>query len=267
MSVNTETIVYSAEKGKTIPQILRKSIKGFKEGHDLGKRLFIRDTRAQYRQSILGLLWVLLMPIAQTLVWVFLSKGGILNVDDTGVPYPLFVLTGITLWRGFVDSVNMPLNMFTSSKSILRKINFPKEALLITAFYKVLFNLAVSMLVLIPLFFYFGVSLSASLAIGIIAIVPIILFGMAIGILITPFGALFTDVSRLLTNGMQLYFFFTPIIYPMPSEGILATFNRFNPAAISIMTARDLLFDSAKVDLTQYSSFLLVTFLLLTIAL
>ena len=267
MSKKVYTIVYSAEKGQSLAQQFLASIRGFHDGHDLGKRLFIRDTKAQYRQSVLGLLWVLIMPIAQTLVWVFLSKGGVLNVDDTGVPYPLFVLTGIMLWRVFVEAVNAPLMMFNASKGMMSKINFPKEALLITAFYKVLFNLAVNLVVLLPLFIYYNLSFGWSMVVGLMALLPIILLGMTLGILITPFGALFNDVGRIVGTGLQLFFFLTPIIYPTPKEGFISLLTTYNPAAITILTARDLFFGQwSGLDL-NYVLFIAAVLVILTLAL
>ena len=64
----------------------------------LAWRMFLRDTRATYRQSFLGYFWLLLPALANTLVWVFLNGAKVVNIDSGDVPYPLFVFTGTVLW-------------------------------------------------------------------------------------------------------------------------------------------------------------------------
>ena len=103
--------------------------------------------------------------------------------------------------------------------------------------------------------------------VGLVAIIPVIMFGMAIGIFITPFGALFTDVSKVLDTGLQLFFFLTPIIYPTPTEGMMGLIARYNPVAISIGTARDFLFGRGEFIWNQYGLLLILTIILLLIGL
>ena len=61
---------------------------------DLSLQLAVRDIKAQYRQSILGILWAFLLPLANTLIWMYLQGTGIINVGKTEIPYPVFVFTG-----------------------------------------------------------------------------------------------------------------------------------------------------------------------------
>jgi lipopolysaccharide transport system permease protein len=93
----------------------------------LGYRLFLRNVKAKYRQSLLGLFWAFIPPIMTTAVWVFLNGQRIINIDDPGIPYPAFVLTSTLLWSLFAQSLLMPINSVKSGKSMMVKINFPKE--------------------------------------------------------------------------------------------------------------------------------------------
>ena len=76
---------------------------------ELAWRLLVRNISAQYRQTLLGYVWAFLPPIVTTLVWVFLNAQKIFDVGETGVPYPVYVLTGTILWQVFVDAMNSPL--------------------------------------------------------------------------------------------------------------------------------------------------------------
>jgi lipopolysaccharide transport system permease protein len=74
------------------------------------------------------------------MVWVFLNGQNIVSIADPGVPYPLFVLTGTLLWQMFSESVNAPFRGVGSGRSMLAKINFPRESLLLSGMYETIFN-------------------------------------------------------------------------------------------------------------------------------
>ena len=90
----------------------------------LAWRMLVRDNKAMYRQSLLGYVWLLLPSLATVLVWVFLNKTSLVNIETGDVPYPLFVITGTVLWTAFSTSVmamqeiivSMPLSTRAGSK-------------------------------------------------------------------------------------------------------------------------------------------------------
>jgi lipopolysaccharide transport system permease protein len=107
---------------------------------ELAWRLMVRDISAQYRQSLLGIFWAFLPPIAMAVVFVILHSRKLINISDTEIPYPAFAMFGTVLWQVFVDSLNAPLKTVTTAKAMLAKINFPKEALVLSAMGQTLFN-------------------------------------------------------------------------------------------------------------------------------
>jgi lipopolysaccharide transport system permease protein len=111
-----------------------------KESRFLGKQLFKRDIKGMFRQSVLGITWAIFPPFLSAGLWVFLNYSGAVNITETGVPYPIFVMCGTVLFTTFTHALNMPADAVTAGKSIMAKLNFPREALLINAFYKVLFD-------------------------------------------------------------------------------------------------------------------------------
>src|SRR5690606_6157163 len=112
---------------------------------ELAWRLFVRNFSAMYRQSILGFVWALIPPLLTALVWVFLNGQRIINVEDPGVPYPAFVLTSVLLWSVFAQSLVTPITSVLQGKSILVKINFPRESLVLAGLLQVLFDLLVKL--------------------------------------------------------------------------------------------------------------------------
>ncbi len=211
----------------------------FKPANELAIRLFIRDLKAQYRQSVLGFFWVIIPPLLTAGLWIFLNDSKIVNVGETAIPYPVFVMVGTMLWQIFAESVNQPLATAGANRGMLSKINFPREALLLSGLYTVAFNLLPRLLVLAIAFIYFDLAPSSSLLLFPLGILFICLFGFAIGIILTPPGLLLTDVSRAIGVILPFAMYLTPVIYPTPTDGAIASLMKLNPLAILIETTRD----------------------------
>lgn len=217
---------------------LPKMIRDLRDAGFLGKQLFVRDKRAMFRQSFLGILWAFIPPFFTAAAWVFLNATGAVNIADTGVPYPIYVFCGTILFQTFLESLNAPAQAVNAGKGMLAKLNFPREALLLNAFYSLLFNLAFKLLALViialALKFRFGWSLLLFPA----GVLSSILLGFSIGVLLIPFQMLYTDFGRMIAIGGQLLLYLTPVVYPMPSSGILHTINKFNPVTYVVELPR-----------------------------
>ena len=75
--------------------------------------------------------WTLIIPLANTAVWLFLTSSKVVQVEATPVPYPVFVFTGTLLWSILLDALNAPMQQVNANKALLAKINFPREALIL----------------------------------------------------------------------------------------------------------------------------------------
>ena len=100
---------------------------------ELAWRLFVRDISARYRQSLLGVVWSFVPPIITSIVFIVLQSRSAIDFGVTDVPYPVYVLVGTILWQLFTESLNAPLKTVNASKAMLSKINFPREALIVSA--------------------------------------------------------------------------------------------------------------------------------------
>src|ERR1700730_9962537 len=109
----------------------------------LAWRLAVRNIRGQYRRSVLGYVWAVLPILTTTAIWVVLNASGMLAIRATAIPYPAFVLVNITLWQGFVDSLFSPLQQMDAARSMLTKVNFAREALVIAGLIEVLFTFSI----------------------------------------------------------------------------------------------------------------------------
>ena len=208
---------------------------------DLAWRLFLRDLSAQYRQSLLGVFWAFLPPLITSLIFIVLQSRQVINFAVTSIPYPVYVLVGTILWQIFTDSLNAPLKAITAARSFLVKINFQREALIMAAFYLVVFNVLIRMIILAAVFVFFHLQPTPALLLVPFTMLALIILGMGIGLLLTPLGALYTDVSTSLPIAVQLFFFITPVVYPIPHIFPLSLLAVLNPVTPLLTASRDLI--------------------------
>jgi lipopolysaccharide transport system permease protein len=232
--------IYTPDSLLTNPlRMLREMMRDLAASRELAWRLTVRDLSAQYRQTFLGFLWAIILPLANTLVWVFLSRSGVINVSDTLLPYPVYVFTGTMLWAILMDALNAPLQNVGASKSMLAKINFPREALVVAGIYQTIANALIKVTLLLIALLAMGIHPDWGLLLFPFGMLSLILVGTVIGLALTPVGLLYTDVGRAVPLLMQFLMYLTPVVFAMPKEGLPATLFQLNPLTPLILTARD----------------------------
>ena len=136
-----ETRVYQKENGTNLIVLLTESLRDIKASLFLAKQLSVRDIKAQYRQSYLGMVWIFITPLTTAFVWVFLNMSGTINLTDTGIPYPVYAFTGVLFW----SILNAGRSWSTKSESGLVFLVLNKAILASSKmFISVLMNLLVS---------------------------------------------------------------------------------------------------------------------------
>jgi lipopolysaccharide transport system permease protein len=232
--------IYTPESQLRSPgKMVREMVADLWRSRELAWQLAMRDIKAQYRQTALGLLWAFILPLAHTLTWIFLSGAGIVTIKATSLPYQVYVFSGTMLWAIFMDAVNAPLQQTNAAKPMLAKINFPKEALVVSGIYQTLFNGIIKIVLLIAALLVFGISPGWSLIWFPLGVLSLILTGTALGLMITPVGMLYSDIGKSLPMLMQFLMYLTPVVFPIPKGGLAAVLFKLNPMTPLIMTARD----------------------------
>ncbi len=258
------TTIYTPDSLLTNPlKMLQEMLRDLIASQELAWRLTVRDLSAQYRQTFLGFLWALILPLANTLVWIFLSRSGVVNVSETALPYPVYVFTGTMLWAILMDAVNAPLQMVTASKSMLAKINFPREALVVSGIYQTTVNALIKVALLLIALVAMDITPGWGLLFFPMAIFSLILVGTLIGLALTPIGLLYTDVGKAIPLLMQFLMYLTPVVFAMPKEGLSAKLFQLNPLTPLILTARDWLTGMAPEYLGYFVAVSVFAFVLL----
>ncbi len=247
-----KTKVYQKENNLHIGRLLKESLQDMFSSRFLARQLAVRDIRAQYRQSYLGIIWAFITPLTTAFVWIFLNNSGTVQLSDTGIPYPVYAFSGTLLWSIITEAINSPISSTNSAKSILSKINFPKEALLVSGIYKLLFNSSIKIGLLIVFVFFYGIGFHWTLLLFPLTIVGAILFGTTIGLFITPIGMLYKDISKVISFGLKFVMYVTPVVYAIPKDGIMKTVMEWNPLTPMILTARDLAVGTTPHYITYY---------------
>jgi lipopolysaccharide transport system permease protein len=220
--------------------------------NELACRLFIRNISAMYRQTILGYLWFFLPPIFTTLTFVFLNSQKIITVGQTDIPYPAYVMINTILWQVFVDSINSPLKLINQCKSFLAKINFPRESLILAGVGEVLFNFSIRLILLFIVFAWYKISPPATAFLTPLGILALVGLGFTFGILIAPFGVLYQDVEKGLPFITAIWFFFTPILYPIPTSWPASVVFTLNPVSPFLVTTREMMTTGSFSQLTVF---------------
>jgi lipopolysaccharide transport system permease protein len=231
--------VYTPESAIRSPRkMMRAMWDDLRRSRQLGWRLAVRDISAMYRQSFLGVFWAFLLPLANTITWIFLNGSGILHVATTNIPYPVYVLTGTLLWSIFMDSMLAPLTQSTSAREMLSKINFPRESLLISGILQTVFNAIIKIALIIIALLIIRVYPGWTIVFLPFAVISLILAGTTIGLFLTPVGLLYTDIGKFIPLAMQFFMFITPVVFPIPQSGWVTHLFTYNPITPLVMTAR-----------------------------
>lgn len=181
-------------------------------------RLFVRDWLARYKQSVLGVLWAVVMPFIAIGTFMYLNKAGVLNIASTGVPYPIYALIGLTVWQLFATGINSGCMSLVSSGSIISKINFPLEALVFSSVAQAIFEFMVKCCLIIVFFFAFRYRPTWGIVLFPVAVIPMLFFTMGLSLLLSLVNGVVRDTANVVTIVSTFLMFLTPVLYPISSE-------------------------------------------------
>lgn len=200
-------------------------------------RMFVkRDVITVYKQTILGPIWFIVQPILTTLIYIVVF-GNIAQISTDGTPMALFYLSGIVIWNYFAESFNQTSDTFTQNAAIFGKVYFPRLIMPLSKVVSGLIKFFIQLAFFLIVYTYYLVSepgiVQANWTLALIPLYVVIMsmMGMGLGILFTSMTTKYRDLKFLITFGVQLLMYATPVIYPMSTipEGKLKTLIQLNP--------------------------------------
>ena len=234
-------VTYTPESLLRHPKkMLREMLRDLLASRELAWRLLVRDISAKYRQSFLGFLWAIIPAIVTAAGFTLAKNNGVVNIGATDLPYPAYVMFSMTLWQTFIEALNAPIQGMNGGKAMLAKINFPREALVLSKLGEVLFNFGVKLILIVALFIWFKMPIGTSVILAPVALIHLIAFGTFIGLMLAPIGFLYQDVTRIIGMATSFLLFLTPVVYPVPADGTFSNIVKLNPVTPLLVTTREL---------------------------
>ena len=217
--------------------------------------LFVRrDFVAQYKQTILGPLWFVIQPVLTALMF-FVVFGKIASIPTQGIHPFLFYFTGLSIWGYFSDCFTKTSNTFVVNAGLFGKVYFPRLAVPISIVISGLVKLFIHFALLAILLTWFSISgiqtLNVNLTLALLPLYVLLmaLLGLGMGILFSSLTTKYKDLSFLLTFGIQLLMYATPIIYPLSyTSGVLHEVLQWNPLTSIVENLRFSLYGIGAFD-------------------
>lgn len=199
---------------------------------DLLALLVRRDFVSFYKQTILGPVWFFLQPLLTTVMYVFIF-GRLAGLSTDGLPQPLFYLTGIVAWNYFAECLTKTSSVFRDNANIFGKVYFPRLIMPLSIVVSNLVRFGVQFLLLICMLFYYtffeGFRIEANIYLLLLPLMILIMavLGLGSGMIISAMTTKYRDLAFLVTFGVQLLMYATPVIYPLSTaspavKGIIA---------------------------------------------
>ena len=178
-----------------------------------------RDFAAQYKQTVLGPLWHFIQPLFTTLIFVVVfSRIAALSTD--GLPPLIFYLSGITIWNYFSSCLIATSNTFVSNAYIFGKVYFPRLVMPLSVVLSNIVKFGIQLLLLIAVMIWYAVNGTEIHTGNSFFFIPLILLmmagmGLGLGIIISSLTTKYRDFAVLVTFGVQLLMYATPVVFPM----------------------------------------------------
>ncbi len=182
--------------------------------------LFVRrDIVAQYKQTVLGPVWLVLQPLLTTAVFTIFF-GNIAGLSTDGLPKLLFYFSGQIVWGYFAAVLNVTSDTFISNANIFGKVYFPRLAVPISVLFSQLFQFGLRIFIFLGFLAFFvlrgaPVRLTSVLLVLPLALLIMMALSLGLGILFSAMTAKYRDLRFLLTFGVQLLMFTTTAVYPL----------------------------------------------------
>jgi lipopolysaccharide transport system permease protein len=171
-----------------------------------------RDIKVRYKQTLLGVAWIVLQPVVSMVVFSVLF-GGLLKVPSGDVPYPIFTYAALLPWNYFAGSLNRASTSLVGSAHMITKVYFPRVVIPLSCVFAGLVDFGIAFLILLGLMVYYdiGPTLAAVLLPGFLLLA--LLTALAFGLWLSALNVRYRDVNYLMPFLLQIWMYLTPVIY------------------------------------------------------
>ena len=230
--------------------------------------LFIkRDFVTFYKQTILGPLWYIIQPLINTLVFTIIF-GNIAKISTEGVPPFLFYFAGNVIWGYFALCITSTSSIFSSNANIFGKVYFPRITVPISNVIIGLMQFAIQFVLFLSFLFYFyikglDINLNYTLFFIPLLLLQVALLGLGFGMLLSALTSKYRDLTFVMSFGVQLWMYATPIVYPLSivPEKYKLIFA-LNPMTSIVESFRYIFYQESIIDFKIITISLIITLLI-----
>ena len=172
-----------------------------------------RDIKVRYKQSILGVLWAVIQPLA-TMVIFTLVFGQLANIPTDGIPRPVFYFSALLPWTYFSSTLGAVSMSLVSNSNLLTKIYFPRLILPAAACISGLLDFFIGSVLLAGFIVYYELPIGWPLLLWPLLVIPLVLITFGVGSFLATLNVKYRDVKHAIPFLIQLGLFLTPVIYP-----------------------------------------------------
>lgn len=178
-----------------------------------------RDFVAQYKQTVLGPLWLIIQPVLTTITFTVIF-GKVAKIGTGGVPSLLFYMAGLTLWSYFADCITKTSNTFVANASVFGKVYFPRLIMPLSILFSNLIKLGVQFVLFLIIWIYYYSTNASIHPNSYLLLLPLLIIimaglGLGFGLIISALTTKYRDLAFLITFGVQLLMYASPIVYPL----------------------------------------------------
>lgn len=239
--------IYSAKSiyRHSLGEILKDMLQEAVSSKELTWQLFLRDYKARYKQSLVGWLWIFLMPIITMATFLALNVSGIIKIGNIPVPYPIYGLLGFSLWQIFSNGWLLLSGSIVSAGTLVSQINFPRVSLVVSYMGQVLMDFLIRLVLVLIVYLIYGLSPSIWIIIFPLFLLPLILLTLGLSFISSLLNVIMRDTKDIIGVVLNFLLFLMPIMYVIPEKGLIAKINQYNPIFFLVTTPRDIIVSGA----------------------
>lgn len=174
----------------------------------------LRDIKVRYKQTALGVVWAVIQPITVMLIFTLLF-GRLAKIPSDGVPYPVFVFSGLLMWNFFSAGISSCSNSLVGSSAMISKVYFPRMVIPISSVAVSMVDFVVSAVVLLLLMAFYGITLNWQLLLLPVLVLGLFTSVLGLGLWLSAITVTFRDFRFVVPFMIQIWMYVTPVIYPI----------------------------------------------------
>lgn len=176
--------------------------------------LALRDVKIRYKQTLVGVAWVLLQPIITTVIFttIFFRLG---QSQSSDIPYSLFAFSGFTLWTFVNTAISNSSFSLINHSNLITKVFFPRLIIPIAAVGATLFDLLLGFTGLLVAMAFYGISFHWQILLVFVLIIPVVALSLGIGIIFAALNVKYRDIKYILPFLLQILLFISPVFYSL----------------------------------------------------